>query len=89
MTCPHSADAPHPHNSQPPLSRAIRLAISAGPLTAFRLAARQAEAKSQDQHLFLVCTEAELLHLQFVQRTMPLGSTWEDAVEAILSTARG
>lgn len=89
MTCPQSADASHPHNSQPPLSRAIRLAISAGPLTAVRLATRQAEAKSHDKHLFLVCTEAELLHLQFVQRTMPLGSTWEDAVEAIRATAAG
>lgn len=90
MTCPHPADPPPSDNPQPHFpNRAIRFAISAGPLTAVRLAARNAEARSRGVHLFLVCTEAELLHLQFVQRAMPPGSTWEDAVEAIRATAAG
>jgi hypothetical protein len=67
----------------------MRLAISAGPLTAARLAIREAEAKRDGKHLFLVCTEAELLHLQFIQRAMSLGSTWEDAIVAIRATAAG
>lgn len=86
MTYPQSADRPTPDNPQPTTnsdSRAIRFAISAGPLTAPRLAARQAEAKRRGVRLFEVCSEAELLHLQFIQRAMLLGSTWEDAVEAI------
>jgi len=85
MTCPQSVDPQGPFN-QPPTSQAIRFAISAGPLTAVRLATRETEAQRQGVHLFCVCSEAELLHLQFVQRAMPVGSTWEDAVAAIRAT---
>ena len=83
MTCPQPADPRGPHNSQPPLSHALRLAISAGPLTAPLLARREREARQQGKHLLEVCSEAELLHLQFIQRAMPLGSGWEDAIAAI------
>ncbi len=90
MTCPHPADPTPSDNPQPNShTRAIRFAISAGPLTAVLLARREAEAKRVGKHLLEVCSEAELLHLQFIQRTMPVGSTWEDAIVAIRATGRG
>lgn len=92
MTYPHPADPTPSDNPQPqpqPLSRAVRFAISAGPLTAVLLAQREAEATRAGKHLLEVCSEAELLHLQFIQRTMPLGSGWEDAIAAIRAVGMG
>lgn len=94
MTYPHPADPtpsdnPHPPPPIPqPLSRAVRFAIAAGPLTAVLLARRAAEAQRCGKHLLEVCTEAELLHLHFIQRAMPLGSGWEDAIAAIRAVGR-
>lgn len=83
MTCPQFADPRGPFNQPQPISTSLRLAISAGPLTAVRLATREAEARQQGTHLLDVCSEAELLHLQFIQRALPLGSGWEQAIDAI------
>ena len=93
MTYPHPADPtpsdnPQPHLPPLPLSRAVRFAISAGPLTGVLLAQREAEATRAGTHLLAVCSEAELLHLRFIQRVLPPGSTWEDAV-AVLRAAGG
>ena len=84
MTYPHSADRPTPDNPQPlVLSRAVRIAIAAGPLTAEVLARHQREAAQQGKHLLEVLSEADRLHLHVIQRTLPPGSTWTDVVEAI------
>lgn len=90
MTYPHPADPTPSDNPQlPSPTRAIRFAISAGPLSPVQLAKRETEAQRAGKHLFLVCTEAELLHLQFIQRAMPVGSTWEDALVTIRAVGRG
>lgn len=90
MTYPHPADPtpsdnPHPTTSHPQRT-GTRFAVVAGPLTATRVAERTAEATRQGVLLLTVCSEAELLHLQLIQKTLPPGATWMDAVAAIRST---
>lgn len=70
------------------MNLSIRFAISAGPLSFVQLTKREAEASRLGKHLLTVCTESELLHLQFIQRAMPVGSTWEDAIAAIRAAGR-
>lgn len=90
MTCPQSADPRGPLNPQPrPLTQATRFAVSAGPLTLPRLNARIAESERLGDSPLAVFTEAELLHLQLIQKTLPPGSDWEDATDAIRDAAAG
>lgn len=66
-----------------PITRTIRFAISAGILTPGRL--RDLEESSQKAGLGLLdlLNEAELLHLQLVQKALGPGATWQDAAAAI------
>lgn len=67
-----------------PTTRAIRFAVSAGALTPPRIQRRQVEAGQRGVHLVEVLTEAELMHLQLIQKVLPPDATWVDALEAIL-----
>lgn len=64
-------------------TRAIRFAVSAGTLTPARIQALEAEAQRQGVGLLAVLSEAELLHLQLIQKTLPPGATWADSIATI------
>ena len=72
-----------------PTTRAIRFAVSAGTLTPPRIQRRRVEAEQRGVHLVDVLTEAELMHLQLIQKVLPPGATWADAVEVIMRQEPG
>lgn len=69
--------------TEQPSIRAVRFAISAGPLHAVRMRQRQDEAARQGAFLLDVLSTTELVHLQMIRNAMAVEATWEDAVAAI------
>lgn len=65
------------------MTRTIRFAISAGVLTPARIRERQDHAQRLGAGFLEMLSEAELLHLKLLKKTLRPEATWEDAVRAI------
>ncbi len=75
--------AMYDHTGRQPITRTIRFAISAGVLTPSRIRERQDEARRLGTGFLEVLTEAELMHLQLIKKTLRPEATWEAAVGVI------
>lgn len=70
--------------TEPPTTRAIRYAVSAGVLTSDRLRERVAYAARHQVDLLPVLAEAERLHLLLVMKALGPAATRAEAIAAVL-----